>query len=818
MTCPQETPHEETNIAAAERIWLGPAGPGPQTRLFRKTIRTDEMPRSVRLELYAETVYHLWVNGQYVQRGPTFHHAHRRPVTVIDLASYWHAGANTLAVLVYARNMPTHNNIPSGDVGLSAAIVIEGAHGVTRHVTDASWRATDRTGWQETGPKRNWALGPLEVFDAGEHPLGWQRPDFDDSAWATAEVCPAWGIAGSCWLAPALPLLRDEWVSPVRLGELQAAEAQRYTPNTEDGGGKYADFLTGQPWHAAASERTEGTLDSADGLAVTGLDSERDVMLWGDLGQLYAGQVMLECECQSDGVIDICWSETLADGLPELVRKGTPYADRIVARAGRVLWQPIGFTSAQYVAVIFRGFEGSVRVRRFGMLASEPDLDWGGHFECDDERLNAIWRICERTIRVGTQEAMMDCPSREQASYLGDGFPVARWVAELTGDLSHWRHLVREGFARQAPTGLMRSTVFTALKRWLMDYSLLAIIGTRDFLRAGGDEQTVRDVLDNCRAALGWFRGRKGDDGLLHIGAAMLGQPHESETQFDPEHWYEDWCHMLFIDHPGLGWHNKEEPGIDRSGINAAINALYVQALDATAELEDACGESGEALRAEADELRRAAVGAFYVPEQHAFADGQDNGRPLAQISQQTNTWCIEAGMLDAAGARETIDRIGRRDDAELARSGPYFWYYMFAMLARHGRCAEALEEVRRLWGPMVDAGSTTVWETFAGDWLDTWCHPWSCAPVGFLLNEVLGLDPVKLLGDAPAIRPRTDLLGSASGRVMLPGGPVEVSWRRDAAGTVTLTGKLPEGITAALHAPDGSKLAEVSGRWQYEG
>ena len=102
MTCPQETPHEETNIAAAERIWLGPAGPGPQTRLFRKTIRTDEMPRSVRLELYAETVYHLWVNGQYVQRGPTFHHAHRRPVTVIDLASYWHAGANTLAVLVYA--------------------------------------------------------------------------------------------------------------------------------------------------------------------------------------------------------------------------------------------------------------------------------------------------------------------------------------------------------------------------------------------------------------------------------------------------------------------------------------------------------------------------------------------------------------------------------------------------------------------------------------------------------------------------------------------------------------------------------------------
>src|SRR5690606_36003377 len=140
-------------------------------------------------------------------------------------------------------------------------------------------------------------------------------------------------------------------------------------------------------------------------------------------------------------------------------------------------------------------FTGSVHVRRFGVVASEPDLAWEGSFRCDDDRLNAIFDLCARTVRVGTQEGLMDCPTREQAPYVGDGHPVAEWIARLTGDTRHWAYLVREQFGRVADSGLIRSTPFSWRDDTLIDYTLIAILGTRDYLRWTGDRELVRPLL-----------------------------------------------------------------------------------------------------------------------------------------------------------------------------------------------------------------------------------------------------------------------------------------------------------------------------------
>jgi hypothetical protein len=155
----------------------------------------------------------------------------------------------------------------------------------------------------------------------------------------------------------------------------------------------------------------------------------------------------------------------------------------------------------------------------------------------------------------------------------------------------------------------------------------------------------------------------------------------------------------VFIDRPGMGWHNVEEPGIDRRGCNAAMNALLVIALRALAELEEACGEAG------ADELRRragalAAVAArkFWNAREGAFVDGVRGGCQLEQVSQQTNTWCVLAGFCSGEQARAVLRRILDGTDAKLARSGPYFWTFMLPALAGAGMLGEAVAEVERLW------------------------------------------------------------------------------------------------------------------------
>jgi alpha-L-rhamnosidase len=159
-----------------------------------------------------------------------------------------------------------------------------------------------------------------------------------------------------------------------------------------------------------------------------------------------------------------------------------------------------------------------------------------------------------------------------------------------------------------------------------------------------------------------------------------------------------------------------------------------------------------------------------------------------------------------------------REDDPHLARCGPYFWTYLLPLLARHDLHGYALQEIRRLWGRMLDEGASTLWETFSGDELDTWCHPWSAAPLEFLMTSILGLDPLSLGGLHPILRPRTDLLPRAEGRIFVSKGEVRISWDTDARGRPRLAGRLPEGVTAILQRPDGEDLATVSGVWSHQG
>jgi len=815
---------EVPGLDGAGRIWLGPAGPGPQTRLFRKVLETPVMPKSVLLELYAESIYHLWVNGRYVRRGPEFHHPHRRPVTAIELGDLWREGRNVLAVLVHTRNIPTHNSVPSGAPGLIGRLTVTEASGeVSQHVTDATWRATDKTGWRSDVPRRNWALGQVEAFDATAAPKDWEGCEYDDSDWDFAEVLrPAGDIPQAVWIDPKLPHLKASWQPVRQIVGLYQAPAAAQQIELRQGSSAYGKFLTNFRWAPASTLKLAGRLDDDDGVRIEGLTPDSAAMLWADLGQEYVGQVIFDADLPTAGTIDVCWSERFLDSpQPALLVKGTPYADRITAGPGPLRWEPIGFSGARYVGLILSGFTGTVAIRRLGMRATEPQLNWAGRFECDDERLNGVWKLCERSIRVGTQEGLMDCPTREQASYVGDGHPVARWIGMLSGDYSYWRYLVTESFARQARSGLIRTSVFSGTKRSLIDYVLLAVIGTLDYLRHTGDTETVRQVLPGCRRVFDWFDAYRDAQGLLQLGLEKIPTLNETpwEQSFDPDGWDEPWGAMLFIDHPGIGWHGKSEPGIDRRGTNAAINAIYVVALRALAELEEAFdGGRAESLRLEARKTASAAGKAFFNEAESAFADGVgEDGELLRQISQQTNTWCLWAGLCDKDRTKAVIRRILREPDAAMARSGPYFWYYMFPLLAAEGMHELALEHIRRLWGPMLDAGATTLWETFVGDEDDTWCHPWAGAPLEFLMTEILGLDPISLRSGRGVLQPRTDLLGSASGSIVLPAGPVSIQWKPDGKGGVELSGELPEGLAADLHGPGGELLKSVRGSWSFK-
>lgn len=801
------------------RLWLDDPRPGLQTRCFRRAFNLEDAAVSATIRLYAEARYLLWVNGRFVAAGPIAHHPHQAPFDTHDLSGLLQPGRNVLAVLVADPQQGTHQHVPTGEPGLSARLEWTDAGQRTHHLeTDAQWRVTADTGWARDVPKRGWALGPIDVLHLDEAPVGWQAIDFDDAGWSAPTVGPLGGhIPGGVAVSERpVPTLRHRLVTPDAVRGLDAVNdpvgSITATQRTEAIGEEVIG-LTPLTDHAVTLE--PGETPAAFTLRGLGPDAGAAVHL--DLGKFYVGQLVLRCAAPSAGVIDIAWGEACDDdGRALCLRKGTSYVDRIYARPGPIDWRPIGFSGMQYLTLVFRGFVGDLQLQCVGLDATEPDLNWDASFRCSDQTLNDIFDVCVRTIRVGNQDALMDCPTREQGTYIGDGLPVSQWIARLTGDTRYWTDLIGQQFARQADSGLVRSTPYSCFDDTLIDYVLIAVIGTRDYLNWTGDAERVRALLPAMQKAIGWFDRNADEDGLL-TWRWVLPQGHRPlEAVYDPKRPKIERLN-LFIDHPGLGWHNPHDAGIDRRGINTAIHTLLVMAHRAIAEVAEQLGETTlmQPHLERADALAATLQDRFFDKQLGVFVDGQLDGSPLPQVSEQTNVWAALAGLIPSNEAAEMIQRLTTQDDPAVARSGFYFWIYQLEVMARLDLMPLALDSIRRLWTPILERGGSTVWETTAGDELDSFCHPWSCTPASFLLTHVLGLGGLEDEA-APTLRPRPDLLPEASGQMFTRHGLCRVAWTTEADGGVRLTGQLPEGVTAGLRGPNGEPIATVSGHWTH--
>jgi hypothetical protein len=85
----------------------------------------------------------------------------------------------------------------------------------------------------------------------------------------------------------------------------------------------------------------------------------------------------------------------------------------------------------------------------------------------------------------------------------------------------------------------------------------------------------------------------------------------------------------------------------------------------------------------------------------------------------------------------------------------------------------------------MLEAGATTVWETFPGSTCSpagfptrSHCHGWSAGPLYFLNRIVLGIRQQGVGGKAFVISPWFAGLTHARGAMATPHGPLRVAWR----------------------------------------
>lgn len=87
--------------------------------------------------------------------------------------------------------------------------------------------------------------------------------------------------------------------------------------------------------------------------------------------------------------------------------------------------------------------------------------------------MKQIFELCKNTIKYGTQEGYLDCPTREKGQYLGDAVISARSQVWLSGSVEMLRKCVDQ-FARTTAVcpGLM-AVAPGAFMQEIADFSLM---------------------------------------------------------------------------------------------------------------------------------------------------------------------------------------------------------------------------------------------------------------------------------------------------------------------------------------------------------
>src|SRR5438270_159663 len=109
---------------AARWIWDGgPDRPVDAYRLFRKSFDLRSKPRKAMLRITADAEYRLFINGEYVGRGPAPNPPAHISVDEIDISPQLKRGPNAIGVIVYHLGIPSFPRM-LGRAGLYAELTL----------------------------------------------------------------------------------------------------------------------------------------------------------------------------------------------------------------------------------------------------------------------------------------------------------------------------------------------------------------------------------------------------------------------------------------------------------------------------------------------------------------------------------------------------------------------------------------------------------------------------------------------------------------------------------------------------------------------
>lgn len=707
--------YEETDYSqwSSAWIWLDDAHMSDMM-LARRAFQMDAIPAVAHLKISASSVYQLYINGQYVSRGPARSAPHHQSYDLYDIASILQSGENIIAIRVHYQE-GTVSYEHQGRAGLICQLNWKEGDEACSITTDSDWRMTPDPSWLESSPLiARFHPEVCDRVDMNKRESGWTKLSYDDSDWLMASILyrnTGWPgrqrndppqVLLPPWTKLELrdiPYLEEQTIAATEL----IAAIPLLDGHVEHKQGKGKQRAETPPF--VQKVKMDGTIDPAIADTLSGFPERKSPIalspkklregwvLVFDLDSVVNGFPRLDIRGGEGAVVDIMSAPYILDETFTANNFDSQLIDRIILSGKRERWEAMYFKPTRYLAIVIHPSEEGTQLYDFGIRKQRYPFVERGSIEIEKGGwIESFWKASQKTIEVCTTDAYTD-NYRERRQYIQTGYYATLGNYWIFGDFSLQRRLLKQIAEEQLGNGVMPAYAprFGDDYMVMLESNFFWLRGLSNYLLYSGDEESVRQLMPTARKLVDFLSYYTNSLGLID----------------SPPYAY-------WLDHARN----------DRRGANFCFNGHYLGALEDYAEVLQWLGEDAAPVRLTAKKLRSSLREFFWNEKKGLFCDATIKGKQSRMFSEHANAMALAVEVATAEQAKRIASHLLKDDWGNSIRrdSGtivvtPAMSYYLHDGLCSYGYVDESLNLFRERFSKMLDPKTNqTLWE----EW---WIH-----------------------------------------------------------------------------------------------
>ena len=504
-----------------------------------------------------------------------------------------------------------------------------------------------------------------------------------------------------------------------------------------------------------------------------------DVELLCDLGTQSVGYWNFMLNAAAGTVVDIAGFEYITP-TGVLQQPGERYNNsmRYICKDGFNRFTSYQRRGGRYITITLRNITSPVRFRSFRMVESTYPTVFTGDFHSSDSRLDKVYEISKRTLKLCMEDTFTDCPLYEQTFWVGDSRNEAIFAMNSCGAYDLVRRCVRLTAESLNHLPLIGCQVPSSWSCHIPSFGYLWTLAVEDYYMETADIDFLKELFPKVEELMA--RSLKLCDNPAGLLRTM------------------DWN---FLD-----WSNT-----DTQHPYLIYNTIMLTGgLRCASRLAGILGDENKCRKYDDEAAKLTGVLSKYWNERHqAFTEAMDDDGKCSDVySIHTSLLALLFDATDENNISSVrANLLGGRSDL-LPVGSPFFTYYLHAAYEKLGAWEQSYSKAKKDYFEILDFGATTVWETFALASYDhthtstddfptrSHCHAWSSIPLEMFPRLILGIRRSAPGCSAFTISPYPGDLKYANGSRVTPHGTVNVSWKLNReAGKLFITCRHPRQV-----------------------